>query len=135
MATGMRFWLTATLTGVAIIAAWKLPPTPYVPREAPLKPAETMRAEAVNEEFRVTAEALRRVLWADSLAPLAVSTATDGVRENSPVTSAGRGGLAAKACMAALKLWKSFSRKTTMMTSGLNARPFTLRSSTSARVQ
>ena len=79
MAHGMKLWLTVTLAGVAIVAAWKLPPSPYAPREAFVRPAETMRARALNEEFRVTSEALRRVLWSDSLAPLAVSSANDGV--------------------------------------------------------
>lgn len=79
MATGMKLWLTATLTGVAIVAAWRLPPEPFSVREAAVKPAETQNLEKVNEEFRVTAEALRRVLWADSLAPLALESADDGV--------------------------------------------------------
>ena len=79
MATGMKLWLTLTLAGVAMVAAWKLPPSPYAPREAVVRPGETLRSEALNEEFRVTAEALRRWQWSDSLAPLALSSADDGV--------------------------------------------------------
>lgn len=79
MATGMKLWLTATITGIALIAAWRLPPSPYAPREARVQPAEVMRAEALNEEVRVTAETLRRVLWSDSLAPLALAEADDGM--------------------------------------------------------
>lgn len=79
MAHGMKLWLTATLTGAAIVAAWRLPLAPFPAPEARTRPAEMIRAAALNEEFRVTAEALRRVQWSDSLAPLSLAMARDGV--------------------------------------------------------
>lgn len=78
MALRMKYWLGLVLIGVALVSVWRLPPDVLDGRIAVAKPAETLRYEEINREFKWTAETLRRVLWSDSLAPLLVSQARDG---------------------------------------------------------
>jgi hypothetical protein len=79
MAFRMKHWLAATVTGMALIAVWRLPPDSHPVMDDVVPLAERVAYSRLFEELRLTGERLRSIAWADSLSALAVHTAVDGV--------------------------------------------------------
>lgn len=77
MAFGMKQWIAVTVAGMALAAAWRLPPEPAAPPDPSVRTAEQIRLDALSGEARRTSEILFRTMWADSLSALTVAGAAD----------------------------------------------------------
>lgn len=77
MAFGMKQWIAVTVAGMALVAAWRLPPEPAATPDSRIRTAEELRVGALRREMQRTSEILFRMTWADSLSALAVAGAAD----------------------------------------------------------
>lgn len=84
MAFGMKQWIGVTVTGLALVAVWRLPPESPDPRVEQLQTAEAIRHQKLQAEVRLTEGILHRMMWADSLSALALAEADGGVAVLSP---------------------------------------------------
>lgn len=84
MADSMKTWIGAVLIGSALVGIWLLPPKSFGRPDDPVQQSVQLRHEELANDFRWTAEALRRSLWADSLSALTVATAEQGVAVGMP---------------------------------------------------
>lgn len=77
MATWMKLWIGLTLTGMALVAAFALPPEPPSVRMNSERGSNTI--EQQTRELRVAVDtrlaAVQRIRWSDSLSQLAVDAA------------------------------------------------------------
>lgn len=77
MAFGMKQWIGVTLAGMALVAAWRLPPEPVEAPDRGVRTAEQIRFVALRSEVQRTSDVLFRIMWADSLSALTVAGADD----------------------------------------------------------
>ena len=88
MAPRMKHWIGIVAAGMALVAAWRLPPPSSAPREVEVTTAREIRHQRLSDEYRWTSEALRRVRWSDSLSLLTVERAVEGLTVVAPAESA-----------------------------------------------
>jgi len=88
MAFTMKHWLTVTLACMALVAAWRLPLATRDPAApARVQAPEVIRQTELSGDVRRTHRVLQQVRWIDSLAPLVVGTATDGLAVTLPLSA------------------------------------------------
>lgn len=84
MAFGMKQWIGVTVTGLALVAVWRLPPESPDPRMEQLRTAEAIRHDGLRTEVRTAEGILHRIMWADSLSALTLEEADGGIAVLSP---------------------------------------------------
>lgn len=89
MAFGMKQWIGVTVTGLALVAVWRLPAESPDPRVEQVQTAEAIRHQQLQAEVRLTEGILHRMMWADSLSALALAEAVGGVAVLSPDATEG----------------------------------------------
>ena len=90
MAFTVRRWLAMTLAGMVLTAAWRLPvdTTDASARMRMSVPPEMVRQRQLSGELRRTHRLLQQVRWIDSLVPLVIRTAVDGLAVTLPMSAA-----------------------------------------------
>ena len=78
MARIMRPWLAVVSVGCALLAVWRLPPSPELRATSDAPSPEEIALRRVTDELRDTYLAVSRTRWADSLARLALDAPEPG---------------------------------------------------------
>ncbi len=80
MAMNTRGWIGLTAAGSLVLGVSMLPPSPQPrPAQGVQASPQEVRAAELRRELRRSQDILRRIRWADSLTPLALATARDGL--------------------------------------------------------
>ena len=79
MALGMKHWVGLLVIGFLALGLWYLPPSVQPPRTGGTATPEEVRARDLRRETRRAHDILQRTRWADSLTPLALREADEGL--------------------------------------------------------
>jgi hypothetical protein len=79
MALSTRRWIGLAASGFLILGIWMLPPSAYRTSGPVLTSPEEARAAQLRRELRRARDILVRTRWADSITPLTLTSARDGV--------------------------------------------------------